>query len=113
MKLSERQQLFSFNLAKLVIWAYQHGYALTEGESYRPRELAELYAKKGIGIAKSQHESRLAKDFNLFKDGKYLTDTEAHRPLGMYWESLDPLYRWGGNFKRIKDGNHYEDSFKL
>jgi len=43
-------------------------------------------------------------DFNLFKDGVFLQGTEDHRPLGEYWESLDPLCRWGGRFN---DGNHY------
>jgi len=45
---------------------------------------------------------RLAIDLNLFKDGEYLTDTEDHRFLGEFWESLGGT--WGG---RWDDGNHY------
>ena len=42
---------------------------------------------------------------NLFKDGVFLTSSEAHRPFGDYWETLNPDNRWGGMWN---DGNHYE-----
>jgi hypothetical protein len=60
--------------------------------------------KLGYSHPSSNHKQRLAIDFNLFKDGVFLQGTEDHRPLGEYWESLDPLCRWGGRFN---DGNHY------
>ena len=43
-------------------------------------------------------------DFNLFKDGKYLTATEDYTQLGEYWESLGGC--WGGRFSSA-DGNHF------
>jgi hypothetical protein len=49
---------------------------------------------------------RLAVDLNLFKNGQFLTDSEAHRPLGDYWKSLHPDCCWGGDFSK-PDGNHY------
>lgn len=105
MTLRQKQSLFSFLLAKLVLYAYEMGFELTEGESYRTPEQAELNEKNGIGIKDSLHTKRLAKDYNLFKDGLWLTDSESHRILGDYWETLHPNCRWGG---RWRDGNHYE-----
>lgn len=104
MSLSDKQQRFTYLVAKLIFWAYANGYRLTFGEAYRTAEQAALNAKTGKGVTNSLHRIRLAVDLNLFKDGKYLTKSEDHRPLGEYWESLDPLCRWGGRFG---DGNHY------
>jgi hypothetical protein len=49
-------------------------------------------------------------DLNLFVNGKYVTDGEAHKPLGEKWESMGGS--WGGRFQ---DANHYSlehDGFK-
>jgi hypothetical protein len=56
------------------------------------------------------HTKRLAIDFNVFKDGKYLTKSEDLRELGEYWKSLNPKNAWGGDFKNA-DGNHFSQSF--
>lgn len=105
MTLSEKQAAFTVMIAKLILWANEQGYRLTFGEAYRTPEQAALNAKKGSGIGNSLHTQRLAVDFNLFKDGKYMTDTESYRPLGEYWESLGGS--WGGRFKSRPDGNHF------
>lgn len=107
MSLSKKQQIFTVNVGKLICFAYKLGYALTFGETYRPPATAEIFAKKGTGIKNSLHTKRLAVDFNLFKNGKYLSDSESHVFLGVYWKGLDSNNRWGGDFKN-KDGNHYE-----
>ena len=104
MTLSEKQQSFVWMIGKLIDFAHAQGYKLTFGEAYRTPEQAALNAKKGIGIANSVHTIRLAVDFNLFKDGKFLTSTEDHKPLGEFWESIGGA--WGGRFKKA-DGNHY------
>ena len=104
MTLREKQSLFVHLVAQLIFEAQMRGYALTFGEAWRPPETAALYAKQKKGIANSLHTQRLAIDLNLFKDGKYLPSTEAHRPLGEWWEQQHELCRWGGRFK---DGNHY------
>lgn len=114
MKLSEKQQLFAGNVAKLISFVFSlQGYAVTLGEAYRPRETAAIYAKRGIGIKDSLHTQRLAIDLNLFIDGVYRADTEAYRSLGVFWKNLDPKNRWGGDFKDGKgrpkpDGCHFE-----
>ena len=102
MTLGEKQRLFTRMLADLIRHAYEQGYELTLGEAYRTPEQAALNAASGKGIANSLHTVRLAIDLNLFKDGKFLTSTEDHRPLGEWWESQGGA--WGGRFK---DGNHY------
>lgn len=104
MTLGEKQRQFTLMVAKLIIWAYDHGYELTLGEAQRSQAQADANARSGAGISKSLHLKRLAIDLNLFKDGIYLTDSAVHLPLGEYWESLGGS--WGGRFSR-PDGNHY------
>lgn len=105
MTLGDKQRLFTRNISNLIEFAYTRGYELTFGDAYRdPRLHGEVGVKLGYGHPKSAHKSRLAVDFNLFKGGKFLTEDKDHEPLGIYWESLHPLNRWGGRFS---DGNHY------
>lgn len=108
MTLLEKQFTFSSLLPLLITKAIQLGYSVTLGECYRSPEEAARLAKVGKGISKSLHTSRLAIDLNLFRDNVYLTDGEAHRALGTYWESLSAgkPYNcdWGGHFG---DHNHY------
>ncbi|HEK0401007.1 TPA: M15 family peptidase, partial [Proteus mirabilis] len=73
MTLGEKQRKFTRMIADLIIFAYDNGYELTFSEAYRTPEQAKLNAKSGIGIKNSLHTQRLAVDFNLFKNGVYLT----------------------------------------
>ena len=103
MTLGQKQRLFTRMVAQLIEYAYANGYELTFGDAYRdPRLHGDVGVKKSYSSANSLHKSRLSVDFNLFKNGQYLTTTEAHRPLGEYWESIGGT--WGGRFN---DGNHY------
>lgn len=105
MTLGEKQRLLVQLIAKLIEFAYANGYQLTLGDAFRdPRVHGAMGIKLGYSHPNSNHKQRLAIDFNLFKDGVFLQNTEDHRPLGEYWESLNPLCRWGGRFN---DGNHY------
>ena len=45
-------------------------------------------------------------DLILFRDGAPCWDSEDYRELGDFWKSLDPLCRWGGDF-RNPDGGHF------
>lgn len=107
MKLRERQSLFVRLVAQLIRYATERGYEFSFGEAWRTPEQAALNAKAGKGISSSLHIDRLAIDLNLFRDGKFLSASEDHRPLGEYWESLHKDCRWGGRFN---DGNHYSIS---
>jgi hypothetical protein len=102
--LREKQSLHVCLVAKLIEYATQRGYELTWGEAWRTPEQAVLNARTGKGIRNSLHGDRLAVDLNLFRDGVFLSSSDAHRPLGEYWETLHSLARWGGRFG---DGNHY------
>jgi len=93
MSLRKQQSEFVKAVSLLILYAYQKGYELTFGDTYPGR------AKH---IRTSFHNKGLAIDLNLFKDGKYLTETSDHEPLGKFWESLGGS--WGG---RWDDGNHY------
>lgn len=107
MTLRQKQSVFTLRVARLILKANELGYELTFGEAWRSPEEAKRLAKTGAGIARSLHTDRLAIDLNLFKDGQWLTTTEAHRPLGEWWErqSTDgAVCTWGGRFG---DGNHY------
>lgn len=105
MTLGEKQRLLVQLIAKLIEFAYANGYQLTLGDAFRdPRVHGAMGVKIGYSHPSSNHKQRLAIDFNLFKDGIFLQTSEDHKPLGEYWESLDPLCRWGGRFN---DGNHY------
>lgn len=103
MSLGSKQRKFTLMIAQLIQWAYEQGYEATVGDAYRdPRLHGQVGEKKGYGASGSLHKERLAMDLNLFKDGKFLTATEDHKPLGEKWESMGGS--WGGRFN---DGNHY------
>lgn len=103
MTLRQQQSRFARKVADLIIQAEAMGFEVTLGDAYRdPRVHGAFGEKKAYGSAKSFHKQRLAIDLNLFKDGKFLQGTDAHRPLGEWWESQGGT--WGGRFN---DGNHY------
>jgi len=103
MSLGSKQRRFTKMIGLLIEYAYQNGYELTFGDAYRdPRLHGHVGEKKGYGATNSLHKQRLAVDFNLFRDGTFLQQTDDHKPLGEYWESLGGS--WGGRFN---DGNHY------
>jgi hypothetical protein len=90
-------------VADLIIKAYDLGYEVTLGDTYRdPRLHGGIGLKKGYGHSKSCHKIRLAIDLNLFKDGVFLDKSDDHKVLGEWWESQGGT--WGGRFN---DGNHY------
>lgn len=103
--LGAKQRRFTLAVAHLVSYAYSRGYELTYGDAYRSELVFGKFGEsKGYGKPYSTHKLRLAVDFNLFKDGKWLQDTASHQFLGEYWESIGGT--WGGRFGD-RDGNHY------
>jgi hypothetical protein len=102
--LGEKQRLFTRLVPRLLTRIHGAAHDVALGWAYRPPECAEHLAAAGKGIRSSLHTEKLAVDLDLFYHGTYLSDTEAHRPFGEYWESLHALCRWGG---RWGDGNHY------
>ena len=108
LSLVEHQCLFLLDVGKLLNYAANLGIMLTGGELYRTKEQQDIYVKQGKSrTTDSNHMRRLAIDLNAFRDGVLLSAKEME-PLGDYWESLHPLNRWGGRFKGLVDGVHFE-----
>ena len=102
--LRQKQSRFARMVPRLIDKAFELGFEVTLGDAYRdPRVHGAIGEKVGYGSSISRHKERLAIDLNLFKNGKFLSSTEAHKPLGEWWESQGGS--WGGRFE---DGNHYE-----
>lgn len=95
MTLRQQQSKFAFMVAELLLKAKSLGFEVTLGDAYRDPRCP-------YGSEVSFHHKRLAIDINLFKDGRFLSSTKAHEPLGTWWESIGGT--WGGRFS---DGNHY------
>lgn len=109
MTLSDHQAAFLLDVCKLIEYATKQGWKITGGELYRTVEQQEIYLKTGRSkTMNSRHLKRCAIDLNFFKDGKLVWDKEKIRPIGVYWESLNPINRWGGNFKSLVDVPHFE-----
>lgn len=105
--LRKRQSEFAKKLPLLILFAYELGYEIT---------ISDVKANSGHRRS-SCHYIQLAADLNLFKDGKYLTDTKDHQKLGEFWESMGGS--WGGRFGESSpgagdghDGNHYSLSWQ-
>ena len=110
LSLGDTQRVFTLMVSDLIRYAYKKGYELTFGDAYRdPRVFGRVGVRKkgAYGRVRSTHKRRLAVDFNLFKNGKYLKLTEDYTELGEYWESLGGS--WGGRFN---DGNHFSIKYK-
>lgn len=104
----QAQAEFLLSFAQLIAFAHSKGYVLTLGEGYRPIEMQRIHFKAGRSkTMDSQHMKRLAVDVNVFRNGKLIPASEF-KDLGEFWESLHPKNRWGGNFKRLVDGPHFE-----
>ena len=109
MTLGEQRRAFTRDLARLILRAISMGYEVQLDGVRRPQVAADYYASQGIGIRKSLHLKGLADDMDLFRDGVLLTDSDDYEPLGVYWESLNPLNCWGGRF-RNRDGRHFSST---
>jgi hypothetical protein len=105
MSLGSQQREFSLKVAKLIVWIYQNGYEVSLGDAFRDARVHGKFGEKGsYASAKSFHKKKLAIDLNLFHNGKYLSSTADHKPIGEKWERMGGT--WGGRFAK-KDGNHY------
>jgi hypothetical protein len=106
------QAMFMQDVCKLIAYATSQGFFVTGGELFRPLEMQEIYIKTGRSkTMNSMHLKRAAIDLNFFRDGKLIYDREVLRPIGTFWESLDPKNQWGGNWKSFKDVPHFERRF--
>ncbi len=67
-------------------------------------------AEGSVHMKGSLHESGLAADILLYRNGVYLTDTKDYQAMGEYWEAIGQAkgldLAWGGRFTK-PDGNHF------
>ena len=98
MKLSEQQWHFTSLIPRVIDYAYAEGFTASLRDAYRDPRATFPYSHPN-----SMHTKGLAIDLLLFKDGIYLTNSEAYRSCGEYWEGLHPECTWGN----LKDGNHF------
>jgi hypothetical protein len=109
MSLVREQAAFLLDVSRLVNKATELGFVVTGGELFRTQEQQQIYMKTGRSkTMNSLHLRRCAIDLNFFKDGKLTYDIPTLKPVGDYWESLDPKNKWGGNWKSFKDVPHFE-----
>lgn len=114
MRLGELQEAFTLAYAHLIIHAYDIGYRIRQGDTFRdPRVFGHMGEKNegSYGRKNSLHKLKLAADLNLFRDGNFLDATEDHLPLGKWWEVEYAEFNasWGGRFN---DGNHYSFGYR-
>ena len=102
--LREKQSHFVRCLGLLFQFAELRGWEFTLAEGYigdsidKPKE--DTPHMRG-----GNHFNRLGQDLNLFIGGKWIAyRTDEWKELGKFWESLDPLCRWGGHWG---DSNHF------
>lgn len=106
--LREKQTRFIKQVPLLINKAFELGFLVTAGELERAPQQAIWNAQHGLGTINSLHIQKLAIDLNLFTpEGAAITDDTGHKLLGPWWCTLDPDHRWGGNFKTLKDFDHY------
>lgn len=106
------QAEFLLDVCKLVARATELGFVVTIGEGYRTVEQQAIYVKTGRSkTMDSQHMKRLAIDLNFFRDGVLVQTRDQLKPLGDWWEALNPKNRWGGNWRGLVDQgkSHFVD----
>lgn len=109
MSLSDEQAAFLLDACKLIQYATERGWKVTGGELFRTLAQQEIYLKEGkTKTLQSNHMRRLAIDLNFLKNGQPVWDKAQLADIGAYWESLNKLNRWGGNFKSLPDVPHFE-----
>jgi hypothetical protein len=102
---SDKQERFTLLKAHFVIWCFENGYRLTDGDAYRdPRVHGEIGIKMSYSHKDSGHKNRLAQDWNLRIDNVYQTDSAAYDAMGEKWLSMSEEAAWGGDWG---DGNHF------
>lgn len=119
MTLGEKQELFVQLEHRWLAYAFGKGYKMRHGEGRIAARGASGHGRKAV-IVDTDHEvevedrehmrlgahyTGVGADWNLFVNGQWLTSgNEAEwLDLGVYWEGLHELCRWGGRFR---DANH-------
>lgn len=109
MSLQPEQTAFIKDVINLLNFAFAAGFEATGGELYRTQAQQDIYVKDGKSkTSNSYHLKRLAIDLHFFKDGAFIQDKGLLQILGDYWERMNPLNSWGGNWSSFQDTPHFE-----
>lgn len=109
MRMVTEQNAFLTDFALLILEAQKRGFEVSAGELLRTPEQQKIYFDTGRSkTLDSNHLKKLAGDLNFFKDGKWIQSKAELQGLGDFWEALNPLNRWGGNFRSFTDCPHFE-----
>ena len=101
MSLGQEQEIFAKHAVMLVNQAWEMGYSVRLGEVQRPIEMQQIYVNTGRSkTMDSQHIKKLAIDLILLKNGLICTVAQI-KPLGDWWQALDPKNRWGGSWRGL------------
>jgi hypothetical protein len=115
MTLSDAQWMFLKDIARLILWAADHGWKLTGGEFKRTEAQEKIYVAEGKSrTMNSKHLESMALDFQgIWPPGATapIQDRKHAEPLGIYWESLSTKNVWGGRWKTLDDSPHFQRSF--
>lgn len=98
-ELREKRTKFTAGLSRLIKFIEAEGYQCAIAPN------GETHMKGSL------HYSGLAADFAIYKDGKYLNKTEDYKFAGEFWKTIDPAFRWGGDFM-LPDGNHFSIAYQ-
>ena len=103
MRLSDKQALFNDLIGRLCLYVNGcYEWRVRDGDCYRDRRC-------DYGHSKSLHRKRLARDLILDRRDaagrwRWQKKTEPYEWIGIAWERMHPLCRWGG---RWGEGNHF------
>lgn len=113
LSLGEKQELFARLWMTFLIWFHSHvNWRMRLGEGFVGQTDAADGDYDGPHMQGGAHYNKIGQDFDFFillPDGtrKHLTTWASEwGECGIYWKSLHPLARWGGDFKS-KDYNHF------
>lgn len=109
MTLREAQWKFLKDVALLIAYIDREGCSASGGELQRTLEQQQMYVNTGKSqTLKSSHIQKLAIDLFIFSpSGQWVQDKKTLQRFGDFWESLDPEYEWGGNWKSFLDTPHF------
>lgn len=116
MSLADDQARFTELLIGL-LWYGAHGRkgyrARIRDAGRSPEEQARLMQLGASLTMNSGHRRYCAVDLVVDRqrnDGPWVTswDFEDYRPLGEFWEKLDPACIWGGSWPTLRDAGHFE-----
>lgn len=80
-----------------------------EGDAFLRDILQLINMAHNLGLVVVMQELTLVQgSFTFFQDKKPVYALEVLRPLGVFWEALHPLNRWGGNFHHDRKTAHFE-----